>query len=427
MLKIEADATPLGLVCMTLAVFGVWWFFEDDADAGILNIWLIYMAILIAALAIAYTFVVVREPPIEIFVGFWGPLGKGLNLAMVFGSIASIWFLMPAADDFARYFLIVVYMGYVMLHLMIHGEGMRFLTNSALLGTFGSLVIYLMLYPMPYGIPIAAYLVMMTGAMFALQKVFRGTVRDALLARNLSESAFAELDLALAEVISERDTKTRFLESASHDLRQPLQAARMFFDQTQRNAPGPARDLAANKLHWALDATDKSLTDILEHLQLEAGSMKANCRNFGIGSVIAHMAEVHEPQCALSGISIIATPTRITAFGDPALTERALGNFIGNVFRHAKATRILIGTRRHNGRVRIWVIDDGQGILADDYAALFDDYVQGSNHGDEIRGGFGLGLASVRRLANLMKGAAGLEKRWKNGSAFWLELPAGTD
>ena len=427
MLRIEAAAVPIGITCMTLAVFGVWWFFAEHVDALLLNIWLAYMAAAILLLTCAHIIIVVREPPIETFVGFWGPLGKGLNLVMVFGSIASIWLLMPAADDVDRYFLIIIYMGYVIIHLMIHGEGMRLLTTAAILGIFGSLIAYLLIYPMPYSIPIVAYLAMMTVAMFWLQQVFRGAVRDALIARIVSESATEELDRALAAVITERDTKTRFLESASHDLRQPLQAARMFFDQTQRSLPGAQHDKAVESLHWALDAADQSLTQILEHLRLDAGEIKPNSRVFGIGPLIAHMADFNEPHSQLSNSDIIALPSRLEVLADPALVERALGNLIGNAIRHARASRILIGAKRHKGRVKIWVIDDGVGIPVNDQAVIFENYVQGSNHGDEIRGGFGLGLATVNRLATLMGGTAGLDERWRNGSAFWLELPGGTD
>jgi signal transduction histidine kinase len=63
-------------------------------------------------------------------------------------------------------------------------------------------------------------------------------------------------------------------------------------------------------------------------------------------------------------------------------------------------------------------------VAAADQPTLFEDYVQGSNHGDEIRGGFGLGLASARRMAELMGGQVGLEGKWLAGSAFWLELRA---
>ena len=426
-LRIEGLAMPIGMFAMSTVVAGVWWMFAGKVDALWLYGWLIYMAITILILVAANLFVSFRKPPIDRYVGFWGPIGKALNLAMVIGAIASIWIFMPAADEALRHVLITVFMGFVITNLMIHAEGARMLSTVTIFGVFGSLVVFLLLYPMRYDYAIIAFLALMAVTMLKLQQIFRISTRDAIAARVVSEATRLELNRALADVIAERDAKTRFLESASHDLRQPLQAARMFFDQTQRDLPHAAHEKAVNSLHWALDATDQSLTDILDHLQLEAGSIAANCRNFGVGPLISHVAEINEPQSILSAITIIAVPTRLHVFADPALVERALGNFVGNAMRHAKPTRILIGARWHGTQVRIWVIDDGAGIPLADRDTLFNDYIQGSNHGDEIRGGFGLGLATVKRLASLMNGTAGLDQRWRNGSAFWLELPCVTD
>jgi len=133
---------------------------------------------------------------------------------------------------------------------------------------------------------------------------------------------------------------------------------------------------------------------------------------------------LNEPAARLAGVTILALPSRLLAAADASLTERALGNLVANSIRHAKAHRVLIGARRRLGRIRLWVIDDGVGVAEADAPRLFEDFVQGSDHGDEVRGGFGLGLASARRMASLMDGAVGLERRWLAGSAFWLELPA---
>lgn len=426
-LRIEGLAMPIGMFAMASVVTGVWWHFAGKVAAPYLYGWLIYMAATILILVSANLFVAYRKPPVEDYVGFWGPVGKALNFAMVLGAIASIWILMPAADIALRHVLITVYMGFVITNLMIHAEGARALSTVTIFGVFGSLAVFLLLHPMQYDGAIIAFLMLMAVTMMKLQQIFRISTRDAIAARVVSERTRLQLDSALADVIAERDTKTRFLESASHDLRQPLQAARMFADQAQRGLPGPQHDKAVDSLHWALDAADQSLTQILEHLQLDAGEVKPNSRVFGIGPLIAHMAEFNEPHSRLSNSDIIAVPSGLRVLADPALVERAIGNFIGNAIRHANASRILIGARHHEARVRIWVIDDGVGIPARDRDIIFDHYVQGSNHGDEIRGGFGLGLATVGHLAKLMNGTAGLDKRWKNGSAFWLELPAGTD
>jgi signal transduction histidine kinase len=161
---------------------------------------------------------------------------------------------------------------------------------------------------------------------------------------------------------------------------------------------------------------------MLDHLRLESRSIEPQLRQVAVGPLIARIAEMNEPAARLAGVSLMALPTRLKAVGDPALTERALGNLVGNAIRHAKARRILIGARRVAGRVRLWVIDDGVGVAEADAARLFEDFVQGSDHGDEVRGGFGLGLSSARRMAQLMGGGVGLERKWRRGSAFWLEL-----
>src|SRR4029078_1265487 len=83
-----------------------------------------------------------------------------------------------------------------------------------------------------------------------------------------------------------------------------------------------------------------------------------------------------------------AMPPRLQAVADEGLAQRALGNLVGNSLRHAKGRRVLVGARRRAGRIRLWVIDDGVGVSKADAPRLFNDYAQGSDHGDEIRGGF---------------------------------------
>lgn len=225
------------------------------------------------------------------------------------------------------------------------------------------------------------------------------------------------------EVEAERDAKTRFLASASHDLGQPLQAARMFFDQAMRSESGETRDRAVRGVHWAFDASEQLLGQMMAHLQLESGTLTPKLEGLTLGPLIAEVTDMHEPAAGLAQVRLHAMPCGLRVEADPALLQRALGNFVGNAIRHAKARRILIGGRRSGARVRIWVIDDGLGVVAADIPRLFEDYVQGSDHGQQTRGGFGLGLSTTRRLARLMGGDAGLEAKWVNGSAFWLELP----
>jgi signal transduction histidine kinase len=276
---------------------------------------------------------------------------------------------------------------------------------------------YYALHWEPYSPVLILFLLSYALVVWQLGRILQGAVDRAYADRRTAEAA-------LAQVAAERDAKTRFLTSASHDLGQPLQAARLFFDQAMRARTAARRTQAARKVAWAFDASEQILRQMLDHLKLEAGAVAPRLADVAVGPLIARLAELNEPAARLAGVELRALPSRLAARGDPALIERALGNLVANAIRHAKGRRVLVGARPSAGGVRLWVIDDGVGIPPGDAARLFDDFVQGSNHGDEVRGGFGLGLASARRMAGLMGGGIGHEPAWAHGSAFWLELPA---
>lgn len=283
--------------------------------------------------------------------------------------------------------------------------------RAALLGLPVSTVVYFLVHRDGYSVPVIFFSVANAWSFVTLRGVAQRSIARARDARREAEQA--------------RDARTRFLAAASHDLQQPLQAARLFFDQAMRAPDAPRRQAAIGHLIRAFDAMEQLLTGTLDHLRLERQDIAPAIERVPAGSIIAHVIERSEPAARLAGIDLIAVATSAAISADPALAERALGNLVANAIRHSGGARVLVGARRRPGRVRLWVIDDGHGIPDADRATLFDEFVQGSDHGDHIRGGFGLGLASARRLALLMGGGAGFDPKWETGSAFWLELPAG--
>jgi len=280
-----------------------------------------------------------------------------------------------------------------------------------------SIGLFLVAHPTDYSPPLVVFIMAYAVTILLLQMFVQRAVDEAWLARQAAEAA-------LVQVAAERDAKTRFLASAWHDLGQPLHAARLSFDQALRSPDAGQRDRAVRRAGWAFDTTEQLLRRMLDHLRLESGAVQARIQPVAVGPAIARIAELHEPAARLAKVEIVPMTSRLAVDADPELLERAVGNLVGNSLRHAKAKRVLVGARPCGGRVRIWVIDDGVGIAPGDAEGLFKDYVQGSNHGDEVRGGFGLGLASARRMARLMGGEIALEANWRGGSAFYLELPA---
>jgi signal transduction histidine kinase len=250
-----------------------------------------------------------------------------------------------------------------------------------------------------------------------------------LLMMALREFLQGQLNRAYAATLAaeaERDAgfqaKARFLAAASHDLDQPLQSARLFFDQFKRGSDDVTRNRASQRLDWAFETMQDMVHQVTQHLQLEAGATVPRREPVAIATVLARVLELNEPAAASRNINLKTLAIKGSVPGDATLIERALSNFVTNAIRHAGAKRILLGARRSKGRVRLWVIDDGRGIAEADRASLFEDYTQGSDHHGEQRGGFGLGLASARRMAELMGGSVGLDTSWRRGSAFFLDL-----
>lgn len=261
--------------------------------------------------------------------------------------------------------------------------------------------------------PVVPLLALITLLMLALREF----IQDAA---NVAHDRVIAADLARQAAL---DAKARFLASASHDLDQPLSSARLFFEQLCAASDDDSRTMASRRLDRAFDSLQDMVVQVTRHLQLDAGAVTARREAVAIAPLLTHPIALNEARAAEAGVEMRTLPFAGSVLGDPLLIERVLNNFAVNALKHAKANRVLLGAKRRNGRVRLYVIDDGRGIAEEERDALFDDFVQGS-HGDEERGGFGLGLASARRMAALMDGHAGLDPRWRHGCAFFLELAA---
>ncbi len=241
----------------------------------------------------------------------------------------------------------------------------------------------------------------------------------------LMRRSMLRMRAARAEAVAARDARTRFVAAAAHDLGQPLQAARLFFEQAIRAPTSDARSTAAAHTRNAFFGMEELLHAMLDHLRLSTGTVAVAIEPLPVMPLIAGCAARYGAVAASEGVRLVPLPTHSMVRGDRALIERALGNLIDNALRHADASRVLIGAwRRPNAVVRLFVADDGRGLGNQDVEALFDDYVQADEGGGPTRGGFGIGLGSTRRAAQAMGGTAGHDPDWHAGALFYLDLPA---
>lgn len=343
----------------------------------------------------------------------WARFSRIFSVGFSVGVVVGVWILLPPAGPALRMVAVLLLVWFIAMMMMSSGTLANMIGCMALLV---SLLAFVVTSDMEYRWQIGLFLVCVGAALVGIRRAIWRAADEAAAARDLSERAAAVLEQGMALVEAQRDAKTRFIAAASHDLQQPLQAARLFVDQLDALPPGAGRARALAGATRALDSSQGLIGQMLDFLRLEADAEVARPRPLALGPLLREIAADQ----AASGLRVIALGEAM-AVADPLMLRRALGNLVGNAVKHSGATRLLLAARRSGERVRVWVIDDGCGIAPADRATLFDDFSQGAG---AAPGGFGLGLASARRLAAAMDGNAGLEPRWTNGAAFYLDLPS---
>jgi len=397
----------------------VYTLFEPIMPQARLWTWAGSMAAVIVIMAIVPTLVLILRPSDTEIVRIWSPVGKIVAVLYDTAIAASVWLLLPYASEHLRLVMVIFYAAAIAGQVIATAESLFTIAYGAI-SVFGSTALFFLIAPGPYSTPIALFLIAFGAIMMGLAVALKQAMRSAIRARIQAETASRELATALEQVTSAQKAKTRFIAAATHDLRQPLQAAALFFDQSVKGRDATARLQAFEGAHLAFSETNSLLDQILDHLRLDAGGVEAKLTPVPVQELMERVATEVAPIAAAQEVRIRVVRSELVAFADLNLAVRVVRNFVQNALRHARCQTVLIGARRSGGRVRLFVVDDGVGVPAAEVPLLFEEYAQGAD--SRGKGGMGLGLASSRRLAELMGGRAEFANQHK-GAAFFLELP----
>lgn len=214
------------------------------------------------------------------------------------------------------------------------------------------------------------------------------------------------------------ESKTRFLASASHDLRQPLQAAGMFVEVLAVRLGESPHAQVVDKLRQSLDATQSLLNTLMDVSTLEAGKITPQMARFPIMPMLANLYDQIEPEATAKSLELRVVPTGAWVHSDPVLLERLLRNLLVNAVRYTERGGVVLGCRRRGDRVAICVVDSGIGIPEENFDAIFDDFTRLGDKGSGTQRGLGLGLGVVRRTAQLLGHEIELRSRPGQGSCF---------
>lgn len=236
----------------------------------------------------------------------------------------------------------------------------------------------------------------------------------------------AELEASRAEAEAANLGKTRFIAAASHDLLQPLHAARLF---TAALVDRDAGNDLGSKIDASLGAVESLLDALLDISKLDAGAFRPEKRAFALQPLLESLATAFAPMAAQRGVELTIVPTRAFVSTDPAFLRRILQNFLSNALRYGQVEgcppRVLLGCRRCGDGLRIEVRDNGPGIAPDKQAVIFDEFVRLHAEEDEPREerGLGLGLAIVERIGRMLDLPVALASAPGRGSTFSVVVP----
>ena len=217
--------------------------------------------------------------------------------------------------------------------------------------------------------------------------------------------------------------KTKFLAAASHDLLQPMHAARLFSQAlADMLVDRPEAKALSSKVDRSIGAADQLLRALLDISRLEAGGIRNNPVTFNAATLIEELFAELEPAAAMRGLTLRSFTSDAYVRADRTLLRSVLQNFLTNALRYTRTGGVLIGVRRRGARVRIEVWDTGPGIPEDMRAAIFQEFRRIDHPGAEK--GAGLGLAIVERAARVMGARIDLAARVGKGSMFAVEIDA---
>jgi Na+/proline symporter/signal transduction histidine kinase len=236
----------------------------------------------------------------------------------------------------------------------------------------------------------------------------------------------AELERAKAEADDANVSKTRFVAAASHDILQPLNAARLYVTslterQRQNASDGEDADLVQN-IDASLEAVEEIFTALLDISRLDTGAMKPEIANFRIDELLQRLEVEFAPLARGKGLDLVFMPCSQSVRSDRRLLRRLLQNLISNAIKYTPAGRVLVGCRRRGETLRIEVYDTGIGIPQNKRRAVFKEFHR-LDQGARVARGVGLGLSIVERIARVLDCEVTLKSDTGRGSRFSLEVP----
>jgi signal transduction histidine kinase/CheY-like chemotaxis protein len=267
----------------------------------------------------------------------------------------------------------------------------------------------------------------MRGSSYALTRTAAMLERE-IVARNADlERALTELSASNAELAAARETadeanraKSRFLRAASHDLLQPLSAAKLFLGHLRELAVDAVQADLVQRITASFDSAEELIRALLDIARLDSRAFEANPAPVAVGRLFQRLMIDLQPLAAARGIELRFVMSSEAVLSDPVLLRQIAQNLIINALKYSSGPKVVVGLKHGGDGAWLTVQDAGPGIDPADQGRIFNEFERLSR---EDQPGTGLGLSIVRRACQLLGHEVALESALGRGSRFRVRLP----
>jgi len=247
---------------------------------------------------------------------------------------------------------------------------------------------------------------------------------ELIVARETAEAARALADQARESADRANQGKSRFLATASHDLRQPLQTLEFLNGALRRRATDHYAVEALSQQEQAIGAMSRLLNALLDISKLESGAIRPEPTDFTVAAIFEELRMEFASIAANKGLQLEIESCKDAVHSDPSLVEQILRNLVSNALKYTRVGCVRLRCLHEAALVRIEVLDTGVGIPPDHLPYIYDEFYQVGVPANSSRDGYGLGLSIVQRLVKLLMLTLEVRSEVGRGSAFSLVLPA---
>ncbi|MCG8314811.1 MAG: hybrid sensor histidine kinase/response regulator [Pseudomonadales bacterium] len=229
----------------------------------------------------------------------------------------------------------------------------------------------------------------------------------------------ARIETELKEVHA---SKNRFLAAASHDLLQPINAARLLLAAVNRQGSGQIPNEFTH-VDSALANAEAVVSSLREIAKLDSGKLTPNPEPVSVNSILEGLCNEFSTFADKSQLDLRYSPSQCWVYSDQVLLRRVIQNFLSNAIRYTRRGKVLVGCRRRKDSLAIEVWDTGPGIAEKDQSRIFEEFERIDVHSNDDTKGLGLGLSISLRIAQLLGHALELKSWPGKGSIFRVIVP----